>query len=187
MPTIIKAQGDVVWGVFDEDTRLASGALTNSATSTGASWAPDFILERVKMGDFQSGNTLAELAGKCGITNAKALENAVANYNADLPKGRDREFLRELDGLRPIAKGPFYAFQYRACDVNLSGAGMRIDADAHVLDNNGDVIPGLFAAGEAGAGVLGERYVGGGNSVANALTMGRVAGRTIARESGKAA
>lgn len=182
MPAIIKAQGDVVWGVFDEDTRLSSGVLTNAGTSTGASWTPDFILERVKMGDFQSGNSLEELARKCGITNARALENAAANYNADLPTGRDREFLRELDGLRPIAKAPFYAFQYRACDVNLSGAGMRIDAKTHVLDNNGDIIPGLFAAGEAGAGVLGERYVGGGNSVANALTMGRLAGRTIAGE-----
>jgi hypothetical protein len=35
---------------------------------------------------------------------------------------------------------------------------------------------------ECGAGVLGERYVGGGNSAANAITMGRVAGMTIGRE-----
>ena len=35
---------------------------------------------------------------------------------------------------------------------------------------------------EAIRGVLGERYVGGGNSVANALTMGRVTGKTLARE-----
>ena len=51
-----------------------------------------------------------------------------------------------------------------------------------MLDPNGRVIPGLYAAGECGAGVLGERYVGGGNSVGNALTMGRVAGMTIGRE-----
>ena len=54
--------------------------------------------------------------------------------------------------------------------------------DAHALDEDGRVIPGLFAAGECGAGVLGERYVGGGNSVANAITMGRVAGMTVGRE-----
>jgi fumarate reductase flavoprotein subunit len=40
----------------------------------------------------------------------------------------------------------------------------------------------VIGAGEAGAGVLGERYVGGGNSVANAITMSRVAGITIGRE-----
>jgi len=185
MPTIIKSHGEVVWGIFDEQTRLSSDPTKNTAASTGNSWAPEFVLERVKMGDFKCGNTLAELAAQCGIANARALEQAVAHYNADLPKGIDREHLRDLDGLRPIATGPFYAFEYRASDVNLTGAGMRIDAEAHVLDNDGKIIPGLFAAGEAGAGVLGERYVGGGNAVANALTMGRVAGRTVARESGK--
>jgi fumarate reductase flavoprotein subunit len=55
--------------------------------------------------------------------------------------------------------------------------GLQIDADARVLDVRDRAVPGLYAAGEAGGGVLGQRYVGGGNSVANAITMGRIAGR----------
>ncbi|MDN5548036.1 MAG: FAD-binding dehydrogenase, partial [Rhodococcus sp. (in: high G+C Gram-positive bacteria)] len=51
---------------------------------------------------------------------------------------------------------------------------------AAVLGSTGVPIEGLYAAGEAGAGILGLRYVGGGNAVANALTMGRVAGRNAA-------
>jgi len=187
MPTLIKSQGEVAWGIFDEATRTAPKPTGNTATTWGSSWQADFILERVKMGDFQVGDTLEELAAKCGITNPRALKKTIANYNEDIPRGVDREFLRDLKDVKPISKPPFYAFQYRACDVNLTGAGMRIDAEAHVLDPDGNILPGLFAAGEAGAGVLGERYVGGGNSVANALTMGRVAGRTAARELGKRA
>ena len=54
----------------------------------------------------------------------------------------------------------------------MSGAGQHVLA-ARVLG---------AGAGESGAGVLGQRYVGGGNSVANAITMGRVAGMTMGRE-----
>ncbi len=59
-------------------------------------------------------------------------------------------------------------------------AGLEINRNAEVLDTIGNVVPGLYAAGEAGAGILGLRYVGGGNAVANALTMGRIAGRNAA-------
>ncbi|AIY18484.2 Fumarate reductase flavoprotein subunit [Pimelobacter simplex] len=59
-------------------------------------------------------------------------------------------------------------------------AGLEIDHNAAVLDERGRPIPGLFAAGEAGGGVLGSRYVGGGNAVANALTLGRLAGQNAA-------
>ncbi|WP_447643893.1 FAD-binding protein [Nocardioides zeae] len=59
-------------------------------------------------------------------------------------------------------------------------AGLEIDTSAAVLDVASRPIPGLYAAGEAGGGVLGNRYVGGGNAVANALTMGRLAGQSAA-------
>ena len=64
---------------------------------------------------------------------------------------------------------------------------MTIDAEAHVLNPLGRIIPGLFAAGEMGAGVLGPVYPGGGYSVGNAITMGRVAAKTLARELGRGA
>jgi fumarate reductase flavoprotein subunit len=68
----------------------------------------------------------------------------------------------------------------RPSELICTHTGLAINGAAEVLDATGDVIPGLFAAGEAGGGVLGESYVGGGNSVSNALTMGRVAGRSAA-------
>jgi fumarate reductase flavoprotein subunit len=177
-PGLMRDQDYVVWGIFDEAARLRS-----SPEGKPAGWSPEFILDCARAGDFRSAETLSKLAQACGL-GAKALEGAVRHYNADLPSGRDHVFGRDLTGLFPIAQPPFYAFEYRLQLVAVTGAGPRIDCAAHVLNEAGDIIPGLFAAGEAGAGVLGERYVGGGNSVANALTMGRVAGRTIARERG---
>jgi fumarate reductase flavoprotein subunit len=58
---------------------------------------------------------------------------------------------------------------------------MRIDTDARVLTEAGDVIPGLFAAGEATGGVIGDRYVGSGNSLSNGATFGRIAGQAAAK------
>jgi len=73
---------------------------------------------------------------------------------------------------------PFYAARLVPGELVCTHTGLRIDPSARVLDAVGDVIPGLYAAGEAGGGVLGNRYVGGGNAIANALTMGRIAGLT---------
>ena len=176
MPGLIKAQGGMVWGVFDEAARLRSDP-TLGGYSQG--WDPEFILAAVETGDIRSAPSLAALAEATGMVPA-VLENAVADYNEDLAGGTDRHFLRPLEGLSPISDGPFYAFEYRLCNVNLTGAGVRIDAHGRALDPSMRPISGLYAAGESGAGVLGERYVGGGNSVANALTMGRVVGRTVA-------
>jgi fumarate reductase flavoprotein subunit len=50
-----------------------------------------------------------------------------------------------------------------------------------VLTEAGDVIPGLFAAGEATGGVIGDRYVGSGNSLSNGATFGRIAGQAAAK------
>lgn len=178
MPGLIEKQAYVVWGIFDEAARLRSDP-TLGGYKQG--WSPEFISDCVKSGDFQAADTLGALAAKCGI-GAEALKTAVEQYNEDLPKGVDRTYLRDLDGLFPIAKAPFYAFQYRTSDINLTGAGVRIDPECHVLGTDSRIIPGLYAAGECGAGVLAERYVGGGNSIANAITMGRIAGMTIGRE-----
>jgi succinate dehydrogenase/fumarate reductase flavoprotein subunit len=178
MPGLIKEQGHNCWGVFDEAARLRSDP-TKGGVSQG--WAPQFVLESVARSDILAADTVELLDEKCGMRPG-ALRTAVDEYNEDLPSGVDRRFLRTLDGLFPISQGPFYAFRFRNTSFTVTNVGPKIDAEAHVLNEDGQIIPGLFAAGENGAGVLGERYVGGGNAVANAITMGRIAGMTVGRE-----
>lgn len=178
MPGVIKAQGYNCWGVFDEAERLR---LDPDKGGVYRSWEPQFVLDSVARGDMIEADSIEELARKCGMRPG-ALRTEIEEYNADIPTGVDRRFLRDLKGLHPISQAPFYAFRFGNVGFTVTNVGPRIDSGAHVLDPDGRIIPGLFAAGENGAGVIGDHYVGGGNSVANAITMGRVAGMTIGKE-----
>ncbi|MEU0473666.1 FAD-dependent oxidoreductase [Streptomyces olivaceus] len=179
---IILAQDGPVWAVFDEKARLG--------LPTGyADWTPERVAEEVRAGRTLSAATLCELAAAMDVP-SDALSATVTRWNARLAaSGADPDFLRE-DSLAakgspqppaPIAAGPYYAARVLPAELVCTHTGLEIDHDAAVLDRTGTPVPGLFAAGEAGGGVLGMRYVGGGNAVANALTMGRVAGRNAAR------
>ena len=122
--------------------------------------------------------TLAELAARAGIEPA-ALENTIAEYNQDARNGQDRRFLKAGE-LREVIADPFYAVEVRASTFGNTFPGLRIDGNGHVYDKAGTAIPGLFAAGEAAGGVMGPRYVGGGNSISNAIVFGRLAGAAAA-------
>ncbi|MFE0182497.1 FAD-dependent oxidoreductase [Streptomyces olivaceus] len=179
---IILAQDGPVWAVFDEKARLG--------LPTGyADWTPERVAEEVRAGRTLSAATLTELAAAMDVP-SDALSATVTRWNARLAaSGADPDFLREdslaakgsPQPLARIAAGPYYAARVLPAELVCTHTGLEIDHDAAVLDRTGTPVPGLFAAGEAGGGVLGMRYVGGGNAVANALTMGRVAGRNAAR------
>ena len=78
-----------------------------------------------------------------------------------------------------IKTAPFYAFSPLVPGVTLTFGAVMIDAEARVLEPDGRVIPGLFAAGEGAGPVFFHDYIGGG-SLTNCLVMGRIAGRTAA-------
>ncbi|WP_416061832.1 FAD-dependent oxidoreductase [Rhodococcus indonesiensis] len=180
---IIEAQDGPVWAIFDERARLG---LPSGYTD----WIPGRVAEEADAGRTLRAGTLAELAALLEVP-ADALAVTVERWNAQLPAGTDDDFLRHRTLANkgstaapdPIAHGPFYAVRMLPAELVCTHAGLEIDSNAAVVDRTGSAIPGLFAAGEAGAGILGLRYVGGGNAVANALTMGRIAGRNAARAS----
>lgn len=178
---IIEAQPGPVWAVFDERARrgLPVGY---------ADWTPEGVAAEAAAGRTPRAESLDALAASMHVP-AEALRATVARWNAELPHGRDSEFLRHRTLANkggptepdPIGEPPYYAVRLLPAELVCTHAGLEIDGDAAALDRGGAPVPGLFAAGEAGAGVLGERYIGGGNSVANAVTMGRLAGRNAAR------
>ncbi len=127
------------------------------------------------------GSSISELAGLAGI-NAASLETTVVRLNIDAARGVDSQFLKPADFLMSIRKPPFYAVLLRPSVVGTTHTGLRCDRSAHVLGHDGLPIPGLFAAGEIMGNVVGERYVGGGNAIANAITFGRIAGQNAAKE-----
>jgi fumarate reductase flavoprotein subunit len=171
------------FAILDEAARASSVDRNARRDQLGVgeyTWGGDTILRKYEEGRVLRGDTLAQLGTLAGI-DPVTLENSIAEYNADVRGGGDRRF-RKPGELREVRTGPFYAVEVRASTFGNTFPGLRIDEDAHVHHRTGPVIPGLYAAGEASGGVLGTRYVGGGNAVGQAVIFGRIAGRTAARQ-----
>ena len=184
---ILADQSGPSWMIFDEAARraLPEGYLD---------WTPARVLEEAEAGRMHRADELASLAAAIGVP-AAALASTVQRWNDTLPHGTDPQFLRHetmaakgfTGTLPPLAEPPFYAARLVPGELVCTHAGLQIDGRARVLDSRGEAVPGLYAAGEAGGGVLGNCYVGGGNAIANAITMGRIAGLdalNFAREAG---
>jgi predicted oxidoreductase len=79
----------------------------------------------------------------------------------------------------PIEHGPFYAIKMVIGDLG-TYAGIRTDAHARALDADGNVIAGLYAAGNDMASIMGGNYPGAGITLGPALTFGYIAGKHVA-------
>jgi 3-oxosteroid 1-dehydrogenase len=76
--------------------------------------------------------------------------------------------------LGAIGKPPFYALQIAAGDLGTKG-GLLTNEKAQVLREDGSVIPGLYAAGNSSASVMGNFYPGAGGTIGTAMTYGYIA------------
>lgn len=146
-----------------------------------ANWNTDTIDQMVQAGKVKKAESLEELGRLLGIDGA-GLTASMDRYNVHVKVGEDRDFFKSASSLRPVSTPPFYGVEMRLGIVCLTSTGPAIDADAHVVGQGGQAIPGLYAAGECAGGVLGDVYMGSGNSYANCLVFGRTAGQTAARE-----
>ncbi len=138
-------------------------------------------------------NSIAELARKLDIP-ADRLESTVAEYNAAC-KGTAKWDPRRLDGLatiglvprksnwaRPIDVAPFKAYPI-INSIVLTFGGLKTDVAARVLNQQGDPIPGLYAAGET-QGIYYKAYAGA-TSVLKGAVFGRLAGYDAASRNRK--
>lgn len=148
--------------------------------SMPSNWVEPVIDEMVAAGRMRRAPTLEDLARLLAV-DPVGLRSSIDRYNAGVAAGRDAEFEKDPTFLREVATPPFYGVELRLGVLCLTSKGLRIDDRARVLDRSGAPISGLFAAGECTGGVLGDVYVGSGNSYANCLVFGRVAGREAAR------
>ena len=136
--------------------------------------------------------TLADLAGQIGVPSAN-LVNTVTHFNWLATLGKDSDFHRGDSAydhyytdpsvipnscLGVLWEAPFYALKLMPGDLGTKG-GMRTDARARVLRPDNTVIPGLYAAGNASAAVMGHSYAGAGSTIGPAMTFGYVAGNDV--------
>ncbi|HJZ03446.1 MAG TPA: 3-oxosteroid 1-dehydrogenase [Streptosporangiaceae bacterium] len=136
---------------------------------------------------------LAGLAQAAGVA-ADGLAKTVTRFNEFAAAGRDEEFgrgksaydryygdprCRPNPNLAPLARPPFYAARIVPGDLGTKG-GLRTDSRARVLREDGTAIPGLYAAGNASASVMGHSYAGAGATIGPAMTFGYIAARAMA-------
>jgi fumarate reductase flavoprotein subunit len=179
--------GHTYYALFDEGVRrrgsadpfvrkTVSGQLfCDAPLATGAPPVRDWLAA----GELALAATLGEAAAALGLPRA-AVEGALEQYAAACAAGRDARFEKPARHLRPLGTPPCYALRIRPALLVATFCGLRIDADARVLDAAGRPIPGLFAAGECAGGAVGEVYAGHGNSITTGLVFGRRAGRGAA-------
>ena len=86
---------------------------------------------------------------------------------------------RPNPNLAPLAKPPFYAIKIVPGDLGTKG-GLRTDERARVLRGDGTPIPGLYAAGNTSAAVMGHSYAGAGATIGPAMTFGYIAALDLA-------
>ncbi len=150
----------------------------------------------LRSGYLKKGRTPAELARQIGVDPA-ALEETIRSYNAEAQFGRDPQFGRgskaynryqgdALHGpnpcVEPLRTGPFYAIKLVPGDLG-SFMGIKTNESAQVIDAQGAPIPGLYAAGNDAASIMGGEYTGAGITLGPGLTFGFIAAQHIAEQS----
>ena len=128
-------------------------------------------------GDLYIADTLEELAEKMGVP-VDVFVAEVERYNSFVETGVDEDFGKPAFGGK-IETAPFYATP-RKPGLHHTMGGVKIDTQTHVLTEDGNPIPGLYAAGEVCGGIhAGTRL--GGNAMTDFLVFGRIAGENAAK------
>ena len=169
----------IIWLVFDNGFKNRYTVGTVPPTEP----APNWIRQAASVG---------ELAASISVPEG-ALETTVARFNEMAREGVDEDFGRGSTtynrcygdathlpnpNLAPLEDGPYYAVRLYLGAFGTNG-GPATDTRARVLDLDGRPVPGLFACGNASAGVM-TSYPGGGGTLGPAAVFGYLAGTTAA-------
>ncbi len=147
----------------------------------------------VASGELLEAPDIAQLAAKIGVK-PSVLTATIASYNVDAKEGRDPEFGRGSTiyqrHLGDAAHKPnpasrrssarrFFAMRIYPADLG-TAIGMKVDAQARVLREDGTPIAGLYACGNDMGSIMNGNYPGPGITLGPALTFGYIAGRHLA-------
>ena len=150
---------------------------------------PDSSLSRRLREEFLTrADTIEGLAERIGVDPA-ALRATIDRFNTMAARGVDEDFGRgesandryyadprvgKNPSLKPLDKPPYYAIRIYPGDLGTKG-GLVTDPRGRVLDAAGAPIPGLYAAGNTSASVMGRTYPGAGGTIGPALVFGFLA------------
>ncbi|MBS4462808.1 flavocytochrome c [Aerococcaceae bacterium zg-B36] len=157
-----------MWVIVDQHSYPTGDTLNNFNES---------IDSLVEHGRAFKADTLEELAEQIGV-DPEAFVASVEEFNKAVDGEISDPFGRTLFD-KKIDTAPFYAGA-RVPTVHHTMGGVVINENAEVLDTNGNIIPGFFAAGEVTGGIHGTNRLGG-NALADITVFGRIAGENAAK------
>lgn len=162
------------------DRLLAIGnpciGIADSKAVEESGWNIDAGLKKKVIRKFE---TLEELASFYNLSHENLCET-IAKFNESFIDGVDKTFGKPLlKNARPIVNPPYYAMRLWP-KVHFTMGGIRINTDAQVIDIEGEIIKGLYAAGEVTGGVHGASRLGS-CSITDCLVFGRIAGKNAAK------
>lgn len=175
----MRQPGGVYWVIFNDRMKAKVGTAEGNPEVNQEQIR---VIEKCKQ---YKANTIEELAKIAGI-NAKGLRETVDKYNSDIDSvGYDTVFGRKAQfgsrgTLEKLDTPKFYSIKCITSTTSMKG-GLKIDADCHVINNYGEVIPGLYAVGEVTGGLFPKTYLLGIMS-SFSFTQGMIAARNAIKE-----
>ena len=171
-----RATGSPTYMIFGAEGGSMDSAKVGRTDGTSYAWGGEKLQEAVDSGVLITADTIEELAEKIGV-DPLGLSRTLAAWNEDREAGREDPFGR-IDGLDTI-QAPYYAYQNVPYNLGALG-GLKITRKCEVVNVEGNVIPGLYAAGLCTGGWVGPYYPGSGTAIIGTCYFGRVAGKTAA-------
>jgi tricarballylate dehydrogenase len=172
---VLRQPGGVAWQIFDQHSEHL---------------LPDEY--RVRQATRIVADSLEELAGKLEGINANGLLNTLEQFNQAVceevpfnPAVRDGRSTRGLsipksNWANPLIKPPFVAYAV-TCGITFTFGGLQVDSQARVIDEDGQSIEGLYAAGELVGNLYYVKYAGGAGLTSGSV-LGRIAGAQAASQ-----
>ncbi len=179
LPALLRQPTGSYWAVFDSEGK-------KDHLVTGSGWSDEKVERLIFQNEelTKTSETLEGLAAATGLPE-DALKRTVARFNQMVKRQKDTDFDRLALGNDPRCRDvkalevpPFYAIRKYPL-ARKSMGGIAVDTGSRVLDKEGEVIPGLYAAGEASglAGINGKAGLEG-TFLGPSIVTGRMAGRT---------
>jgi 3-oxo-5alpha-steroid 4-dehydrogenase len=179
---LMEEQGGKAWLVLDAPLRKKA---IREALFGGYWWFQSFPALALMLFKVRKGQHLGELAAATGMDPA-ALRESLLAANAAARDEAPEPFGKSPGGRQVLDQGPFYA-----CDISVTNpvfplgaltlGGLRVDErSGAVLDEQGQAIPGLYAAGRTALGIPSHLYISG-LSLADCVFSGRRAGAAATR------
>ncbi|MEE3488392.1 MAG: flavocytochrome c [Bulleidia sp.] len=188
---LVNKEGDRFVGELDRRDVISKAVTEQTGSVSYMVWEQS-MMDQTKMdqihadeykkllddGHIVKADTLKEAADFFGI-DADELQKTIDQWNADCAAGKDSLYDGTGPDLIPIEEGPYYIMVSQP-SVHHTMGGLVINTNAEVQNENGETIPGLYAAGEVTGGIHGTNRLGS-DAICDITVFGRIAGANAAK------